>query len=82
MHHGGGGQSAQLDPWVHKKAGRYLQGCYRSNKSKLSFPGLGQEDGQMVRQLGDWQPGLGLQLPAEQSVGLQRPRCHGVKLID
>lgn len=65
-----GGLSTQLDPQAHKKA-RYLHGCCGSDKSKLSFPGLGQEDRWMVRQLGtqvdgqtagDWQARLRLQL--------------------
>ena len=42
----------------------------KQQKQKLSFPGLRQEDGRVVRQLGGWQAGLGLQLSAEQSVGL------------
>lgn len=49
----------------------------KQQKQKLSFLGLGQEDGQVVRQLGGWQAGLGLQLSADQSLGLWRPSHIG-----
>lgn len=48
-----GGQSAQLDPSRPTAEGIYM-GAVEAIQSKVFLPGLGQEEGLMVRQLGVW----------------------------